>query len=999
MTMSTRPSSVRPVQVPTSKKTHGFILPALVVFSLVLMSIGVVALQYITSSTGSVQANHHTGVAKSAADAGITQAMACIEAGDYTWAVNDTTLRPNTGCDGVVDTGANDFISESSNGSWKASFTVDDPVENSDGMTITSHGRVDFYYAGDVLSETFESSTKVSIPTTTVDEVRPIAQGTAVTKVTAGDNFTCAIANMQVYCTGTQNHARMGNGVSTIANPFLNPAQVTSGGLAGGKKVTELTSGYYNTCAIADGDPYCWGWGKMGQIGNNSTSNWHAPTKPNNVPGYNGYAKKASPGNSGTEATQFMCFLTQMKVFCTGANDYAQRGRPVANRICIPFLGCGSWYLESKAFFTTGFPHFVDAGTLTPERVFGLDVSNEPSHLQGLANQSQLFGMRPTDLDSGAYTACTMANARVFCWGDRFILANALGNDENGNTTSTKGWRDNGSMAGKRATAMDSGESTSCLVSNGELHCWGNTVGNGTQKTLSTIIPGWDTMTVSKASNGPGTALYDVNVEGVSMMSDGIYCAYGDGDAYCWGGNTISTHVPVRIIAGTTGRDAITDVASGVNHACFVGNGSQYCRGYGTYGQLGTGDTSGHLTTADTTRKSNTIGLTQGEAATDISTGQNHSCGVANGYIYCWGRNNRGQLGIGDIVDRNQPYGIINVTKPKAATQVSAGYEHSCGVISGRAYCWGDNTYGQLGNGTSGNISDEPVAVQGLGSRKVTSIDAGRYHTCAIADSQAFCWGRNNQGQIGIGTPTANQTTAQAVQGLGSDVPTQITTGDEFSCAVANARGYCWGDNTYGQIGRAATPNVGGTQRTAVAVDALATSEFTSMSAGRDFVCAIIVGYAHCWGNNSNGQLGRSSTASNQWQALRVASPVDGKNTTEISAGDTHACSISNGIAYCWGNNANGKLGDSSTTNRTVAVPITASATMLGTNYPYKIAAGGDSSCAIGNGKITCWGAGNYGQFGDGDTTNTASRTSATAWTGNFLRQSRTIDLPNARIF
>lgn len=985
------------------KKTNpaqaGFILPALVVFSLVLMSIGMVALQYISASTGSVQANHYTSVAKSAADAGAQQAISCIKSGNTDWALNDTTLHPNTGCDGVVDPDLDTAITRDPQGLWRSTFEVADIDEGTEGMTITSTGRVEFFYAGSSTpSKTFTSSTKVSVPTTNVNEVRPIAQGTAVTKVSAGDNFTCAIANQQVYCSGTQNHGRMGNGVSTILNPFLNPTQITSGGLSGGKKVSEITSGYYNTCAVADGNPYCWGWGNMGQLGNNSTNNWNVPTKPNNVAGYSSYAQKASPGTSGTGASQYMCFLTQMKVYCTGANDYAQRGRPVANRICLPWpFGCGAWYLESKAFFTTGFPHFVDAGTLTPERVFGLDVSNEPSHMQGLANQSQLYGTRPTDVDAGAYTACALTNARVFCWGDRFILANALGNDENGNTTSTKGWRDNGSMAGKRATAMDIGESTSCLVSNGELHCWGNTVGDGTQKTPSTIIPGWNTMAVSKASNGPGSALYDVNVEGVSMMADGIYCAYGDGDAFCWGGNTISTHVPVRIISGTTGQDSITDAASGLLHACFVANGSQYCRGHGTYGQLGTGDTSGHLTTANTTRKSNTIGLTAGEAATQISNGENHSCAVANGYIYCWGRNHRGQLGVGDTVDRDQPHGIVNVTKPKAATQVSAGAEHSCGIISGMAFCWGDNTYGQLGNGTSGGVSDEPVAVQGLGSRKVTSIDAGRYHTCAVADGQAFCWGRNNQGQLGIGASTSNQTAAQAVQGLGSDVPTQITTGDMFSCAVANARGYCWGDNTYGQIGRAASPNVGGTQRTATRVDALDTSDFSQMSAGKDFVCAIIIGTAHCWGNNASGQLGRTSTTGNQWQALRVASPVDGKYTTEITAGDSHACSISNGVAYCWGNNTNGKLGDGSTATRNPAVAVTAAPTMLGTNYPYKISAGSSGTCAIANGKIACWGGGGFGQLGDD--TNTPSRTTPTGWTADYIRQHRTIDLPNMRMF
>ncbi|MBH2007402.1 hypothetical protein I8H83_02250 [Candidatus Saccharibacteria bacterium] len=975
---------------PTSTQSKGFILPSLIVISLVLLSIGMIAMQYISSSTATIQESHYTAVAKSAADAGISQALSCIKSGAMDW-TNATKLAPNTNCTGSLTpaTGRNEFLSEGANGIWKSTFRVDQLVQNETGTVVTSTGYVNFYYAGSATpSKTYTQSRKATIPTTNINDTRPIASGTAVTKVTAGSGFTCAIANQLLYCSGSRNQNQLNTGVS--ASNVLTPTLISTGGLSG-KRITDVRAGYFNSCAVTEGKQYCWGRGDMGQLGNNNTTTYQNSIEPVFVPGMSGYIQKASPGTSGTFATQFGCTLNQIKIFCTGGNDYGQLGRPVVVCNLWIFGNCvGGWRIEDKAFFTTGWPANVNAGSTENRRVFGYDTSNESSEVQMFVNQSQLFNTRPTDVDNGAYYACTLVNARVFCWGDRYIIATILGNEQNGNTTSTRGWRNDGSSI--KATNFSAGESTSCFVANGELYCWGARPGNGGDYGVAS------TMNVYKTSNGPGSALYGVNVEGTDTIADHIYCAYGDGDAYCWGDGTYNTVSPIQLTFGTASTDAITDVAAGFFHGCVVANGSQFCEGTNTSGALGNG------TTTSSPTKSSNIGLSSGEAATSIASGKSHSCAIANGYIYCWGLNDRGQLGVGDIVRRPQPYGIVNVTKPKAASQVATGDQHSCGVIGGAAYCWGDNYYGQLGNGQQGNYSNTPVAVQGLGNRKVTSIDAGAYHTCAIADAQAFCWGRNNVGQLGTGASTANQVTAQAVSGLGGDIPTKITTGDQFTCAIANAYAYCWGANDRGQLGAGNVTS----RTTAQRIPFELQNGWTDIDAGGEFACGAVNNVTKCWGRNDVGQLGRNYTTpiatpnTANYTPANVISTLSGqtvswKATTTITAGTNHACAIANGDTHCWGANASGQLGIG-TTSASVADSrlITKVAGYLDTNHAYKISAGDASTCAIANGKIACWGKGDQGQFGD--TTISASRNTANAWAREYIRQQRTLDLTNITV-
>ena len=195
-----------------------------------------------------------------------------------------------------------------------------------------------------------------------------------------------------------------------------------------------------------------------------------------------------------------------------------------------------------------------------------------------------------------------------------------------------------------------------------------------------------------------------------------------------------------------------------------------------------------------------------------------NGCAVVNGGAYCEGRNDYGQLGDGTLIDSSVPVQVQGLTS--GVTAIATGYTHACAVMNGAVYCWGNNNYGQAGNhpqnGPCENIMAQPphvctvvpTQVQGLPAG-AESVTAGTYHTCAIVNGAAYCWGDDDFGQLGDGTTT---TTYQPVQVKNLTNVTAISAGaypdpngyDE-TCAVANGDVYCWGSNAYGQLGDGTT--------------------------------------------------------------------------------------------------------------------------------------------------------------------------------------------------
>ncbi|HVH11805.1 MAG TPA: hypothetical protein VM759_02075, partial [Longimicrobium sp.] len=199
-------------------------------------------------------------------------------------------------------------------------------------------------------------------------------------------------------------------------------------------------------------------------------------------------------------------------------------------------------------------------------------------------------------------------------------------------------------------------------------------------------------------------------------------------------------------------------------------------------------------------------GFSARDAFVTVSAGLGFSCGTTlDGAAYCWGDNSFGQLGTGGFDGQTLPAAVAGLAP---AWSASAGAAHACALSrSGRVYCWGDNSLGQLGDGTF-NGSGTPVAVQAAPSVVFAQVSAGAIHGCALAlDGSAWCWGDNSLGQLGNGT-TMGSAVPVRVQAPAGVRFVSVVTGDgaAHTCGLATSgAAYCWGDNTYGQLGTGST--------------------------------------------------------------------------------------------------------------------------------------------------------------------------------------------------
>ena len=348
---------------------------------------------------------------------------------------------------------------------------------------------------------------------------------------------------------------------------------------------------------------------------------------------------------------------------------------------------------------------------------------------------------------------------------------------------------------------------------------------------------------------------------------------------------------------------SVAALDAGWNHSCTITTvGGVHCWGRGGAGQLGNGANASVNTTPAAVS-----GLAGG--VIEISAHTQHACAVAGtGSLYCWGRNNFGQLGDGTETDSNVP--VLSIAAD--VTTVAAGQVHTCAVsLGGAVQCWGWNQHGTLGDGTNTN-SNLPVPVTGLTSELV-SVSAGTSHTCALTESGAVhCWGRNNYGQLGDGT-NSDSNTPVAVTGLGSGIAA-VSARDEGTCAVTTAGGVqCWGRNQFGQLGI-------GTDMDSNTPNAVFSSGMIAVSGGRWHTCALAAsGSVQCWGYNFFGQLGDGTTIDSNTPV-----PVSGlADAVEVAAGLRHTCAATSaGGVKCWGDAVYGQLGDATTTSSTTPVDV-----------------------------------------------------------------------------
>ena len=294
------------------------------------------------------------------------------------------------------------------------------------------------------------------------------------------------------------------------------------------------------------------------------------------------------------------------------------------------------------------------------------------------------------------------------------------------------------------------------------------------------------------------------------------------------------------------------------------------------------------------------------------------------------------------------------------ATAVSCG-QHSCALLfDGTLRCWGSNTYGELGNGATSSLPvKNPVAITGVPPIAVGVAVRG-FHTCAVFTSgEVWCWGYNSSGQLGNGT-TTNSSVPVKVAGLGKGA-TGVAVGDTFSCAILTDGSIaCWGSDYYGVLGDGNSPFT--PVLSPVPVPGLP-GPVSSLALSNDNGCATISGELYCWGFNGVGEIGNGKQDGSIYKATDTGVPSAGG-----AEGDDFGCALNGGYVECWGLNNDGQVGDGSiTTTSPGGVPTPTFVSGLGSGAIVGLAAGTDFACALNvNGGVLCWGNNAQGQLGTG---------------------------------
>jgi alpha-tubulin suppressor-like RCC1 family protein/uncharacterized protein YjdB len=482
------------------------------------------------------------------------------------------------------------------------------------------------------------------------------------------------------------------------------------------------------------------------------------------------------------------------------------------------------------------------------------------------------------------------------------------------------------------------GDRSACaLDTNGQAYCWGSLV-TAASGTLPTTAP-----TPVGSPVALATLVAGPNVVCGLSETGAAYCA---GSNYAGGTGLGSSSGLTSTFTKIQGSQTFAQLAAGGTHACgLVSSGAIYCWGLNDNGQLGDGTTSGSGTgIASPTAVAS--GSTLKFVA--VTAGGNHTCGLTGtGAAYCWGDNSTGQLGDGTTSDRNTPTAVQGNL---IFSQLEAGESDTCGLdMTGVAYCWGANYSGSLGDGTS---TQRTAPTRVLGDQLFRSINAGNSFTCGLTtDGSVMCWGDNDRWQLGsrslIRTSAPSTVTSSMAFGL-------IDAGKNSTCGLTNSGQIgCWGLNTYGQLG-----NGDISQRT---IPTLVTGApaFALLTGGHKHTCGRTAqGVTSCWGSSKYGQVGATDSDPKQWSSPTVA------NTSEafeqLSSGYWHSCGLNGaGSVYCWGLfNAISPFG------------TTPSLQAAGKSY-LQMVTGWDHICGLlASGGAECWGQNTEGRVGNGTTSN-----------------------------
>jgi alpha-tubulin suppressor-like RCC1 family protein len=736
--------------------------------------------------------------------------------------------------------------------------------------------------------------------------------------VSAGVSHSCGItAAGALYCWGLNSSGQLGDGTTTLRRSPVGVTQNLSGSADLTIGWTAVSAGGAHTCGINSGVLYCWGANASGQLGDSTTAPKSRPVEITSGTAYGA----VSAGNVHT------CAVTTAQdpqdLRCWGNGGSGRLGTGATANVNSPTVVTLPDGFSATNVLAAGFNHTCVAASRVCDR-----------------------GSELCPLDPDPYIFY-----QLYCTGSDGYgqLGRSVGTGSSNSFVAV-------SDSGAQYTSLSSSKSAaaqafSCGVTDGSLKCWGrnnyNQLGDGSTTTrTSPVTVGTGYSSVS--AGGAGACAVN--------QSSGLMC-WGKMQAVAVVSMTSSTYPSSTTPAATDSSEGYVLAAAGGEHRCAITvGGILKCWGASTYGVLGDGSSD----TASTP-----VEIDPATTYDSVSVSGAHTCarvgfGSATGVVRCWGENYDGQLGDGQGHTRTQPLTLTSqalfksVSAAGSSDSMGTPAYHSCGITSADApMCWGDRTFGQLGDASTGGSSNTPVALDSGVS--YSRISAGSMHSCGITAAGVLkCWGDGSLGQLGHGNGSTSYDSPTVVD-AGTSYGEVAAGGDAeqaHTCAITAADDlYCWGSNDMGQLGAG---TVGGS----VNAPNFVTGNFSKVVSGARHSCGIDnSNNLMCWGSNSAGQLGDGTVIESG-----TPTTIAGDSFAGVSAGSSHTCAITTGnVLKCWGANASSQLGDGSTSQRLTPVVVDS-----GTSY-HAVAAGESHSCGITTtGQLKCWGLMSFGLLGDG---------------------------------
>ena len=783
----------------------------------------------------------------------------------------------------------------------------------------------------------------------------PLA-GKTIVQIAAGADHSLALdSDGALYAWGSNAYGQLGNGTTT--NSSVPVAVKIAGTPLAGKTIVQIAAGAnHNMVLTSDGAVYTWGWNYHGQLGNNTKTNSNTivavQTISTPIAGKKIVKIAAGQGHS-------LALTDDGMVYAWGRNDTGQLGNNATTDAMLPV-----------AVTVTGTP-----------------MSNKTI----------------VEIASGArHSLAIDSSGKVYAWGHNG--SGQLGNNSTVNALTPVAVQ---APADKNIIQVSGsgwlGASSSALTSNGAVYSWGRgfdgQLGDGTNNdssvpviTTINLVDTPSTPTHVMAKPGDTTAIISWQAPIVS------------------GGQNITGYVLQYQAVGASSWTTINVAAAATSHTITgLTNDQTYRIRLAAKTTAGTGDFSnvvlvtphakpvitnispaiGPVAGGQNVTITGTNFMPKGKKIVQTANSNGYSLALsADGTVYTWGRNEYGQLGNG-VTATNSPVPVAVKTagtpmEGKTIVQISAKVWYALALASdGTVYSWGFNSWGQLGNGTSGtaNNASAPVAVKTAGTpmegKTIVQVAAGATHSLALAtDGTIYAWGKNEYGQLGNDS-TTNSPVPVAVKTAGTPMDgktiIQIHAGYEHSLALASdGTVYAWGRNNSGQLGKndatdahiPAAVQTLGTPMAGKVIVQLAAGNSQSMALASD-------GTVYTWGWNQYGQLGNGTTTNSRIPVAVVTTgtPLAGKTISQIAAGNAHALAMTDdGTVYTWGWNQYGQLGNNSTINSSLPVIVKTTGTPLAGKMITQIASGGSPNSLVlaNDGTMYTWGWGQHGQLGNG---------------------------------